>query len=130
MPTDLGISPKKYPMTAMEAINVRRKIPVSRSFFLSVSAGCINMMVSARMNPVLTAIDPMALPKAISVLPRMAELPETMASGKVVQILTRVAPIMMFGTFRTLATHIVESMNQSEPLIIRAKPIRNMMIDV
>lgn len=83
------------------------------------------MIVTASMKPVLQAIEPRALPKAISGFPLMALLAETMASGSVVHRLTMVAPMIRLGIFNTFASQIVASINQSLPLTINKKPMKN-----
>ncbi len=70
-------------------------------------------------------MDPKAFPKAISVFPRSAEFVETMASGRVVHRLTRVAPMIISGIFEALAIQTAESTNQSLPLIIMISPAVN-----
>ena len=81
-------------------------------------------MLIAIIIAVLAVTDPTALPIAIELLPENVAMVETKISGKVVAILTIVAPIINFGMLNTSAIQTALSTNTSPPFIIKNRPTR------
>src|SRR5690606_23606192 len=79
-------------------------------------------------NPITKAmlhiIEPMAFPIAISECPSLLATVETKNSGRVVAILTIVAPITIEGIPVFLAIQIAASTNKSPPLTIVKRPMK------
>ena len=68
-----------------------------------------NKIVVDEINEVLHIIDPIAFPYAISPIPLIALVAETIASGKVVPIETIVAPIIISETLKIFAILMLAS---------------------
>jgi len=83
------------------------------------------VQITASINPILHITEPTAFPVLIVVYPSFAAEIDTMASGRVVARLTIVAPISTSGSPDALAMEIADSVNQSPPLTISNKPIKN-----
>ena len=77
-------------------------------------------------NPKLQMTEPTAFPKAVSGWFFTEARKETENSGKVVKMLTNVAPITNLGTFNLFAIATDESVNQLAPFEIRKRPKQNL----
>ena len=105
---------------------IKNKIFLKNSFLLP-KFGLENKKTIAIMMPVLKEIEPTALPNAIWGIFSNDEVMEIIASGRVVQILTKVAPITKSGILNVLAIQIDISTNTSLHFRTRIKPIANKM---
>ena len=99
-------------------------MPLKRYAFLSKACGK-NKRDTAIISPMFAFTLPTALPIAIAALPSPAAMDDVISSGKVVPMLTTVAPMMNCGTPDISAILLAESTNQSPPLMIRTSPTRN-----
>jgi len=106
----------------MNAEDMRHIIP-NLKFLVSI-VELRNIMLIAIIIAVLAVTDPTALPIAIELLPENVAMVETKISGKVVAILTIVAPIINFGMLNTSAIQTALSTNTSPPFIIKNRPTR------
>lgn len=76
----------------------------------------------------LQTVEPMAVFMPISSTPLKLEISDTVVSGKVVAILTIVAPTIMGGIFALLASLTEEDTKMSPPFNISTKPNINIII--
>ncbi len=108
--------------SAADAANIINALGENSFLFIANGIQTIN-------KPIIIAVfavtEPMAFPAAISTLPFAVAIILTIISGSVVAIETIVAPITNFGTPATSAIQLAESTNQSPPLIIKIRPIKN-----